>query len=92
MYRHAQCGEISDRSLTRGFRPVPQFSSLADVEAALGAGRLTRDYQLLLSEKMARDENADRVLSLLEKHGVAFTVSPHHHGDAVASRAERRPA
>jgi hypothetical protein len=34
--------------------PMPQFSALADVEAALADGRLTRDYQLLVSEKMAR--------------------------------------
>ena len=71
---------------------MPQFSALADVEAALADGRLTRDYQLLLSETMARGENASRVLALLEKHGVAVIVSPHHYGDAVASRAERRPA
>jgi hypothetical protein len=71
---------------------MPQFSSLADIEAALGDGRLTRAWELLLSEKMARDKDATRVLSLLEKQGVAFTVSAHHHGDAIASRAERRSA
>ena len=72
--------------------PMPQFATLAAVEAALADGRLTRHYELLLSEKMARAENASHVLALLEKHGVAVTVSPHHYGDAVASRAERRSA
>ena len=69
---------------------MPQYSSLADIEAALSQGRLTRAWELLLPEKMARDQDATRVLALLEKQGVAFTVSPHHHGDAIASRAERR--
>jgi hypothetical protein len=69
---------------------VPQYSSLADIEAALRDGRLTHSWELLLSEKMARGEGAQRVLGLLEQQGVAFTVSPHHYGDAVASRAERR--
>ena len=72
--------------------PMPQFSSLSAVEAALSDGRLTRDYQVLLSERMVREENADRVLALLQQHGVAFTVSAYHYGDAIASRAERRPA
>ena len=69
---------------------MPQYSSLADIEAALRDGRLTRSWELILSEKMVRDQDATRVLSLLEQQGVAFTVSPHHHGDAIASRAERR--
>ena len=71
---------------------MPQFSSLADIEAALSDGRLTRAWELLLPEKMARDDGATRVLSMLEKQGVAVTVSPYHQGDAIASRAERRPA
>jgi hypothetical protein len=70
---------------------MPQFSSLSDIEAALRSGGLTGDYELLLSEKMVRDKNAEHVLSLLRQRGVAFTVSPHHYGDAIASRAERRP-
>lgn len=69
---------------------MPQYSSLAAIEAALSDGRLTRSWELLLSEKMVRDQDAKRVLSLLEQQGVAFTVSPQHHGDAIASRAERR--
>jgi hypothetical protein len=69
---------------------VPQYSSLADIEAALSDGRLTRSWELLLPEKMVRGDDANRVLDLLAKQGVAFTVSPHHHGDAIASRAERR--
>jgi hypothetical protein len=82
-----------------GFRPflqgpdsVPQYASLAEVEAALLGGRLTRGYELLLSEKMARGEGGDRVLALLDAHGIAFTVSAGHWGDAIASRAERRPS
>ena len=71
---------------------MPQFPSLSAVEAALRDGALTRDYELLLPEKMAREANADRVLSLLKERGVQFTVSTHHYGDAIASRAERRPA
>lgn len=69
---------------------MPQFSSLSQVEAALRDGGLTREYQLLFSEKMVREENAERVLSLLQEHGVSFTVSTYHYGDAIASRAERR--
>lgn len=69
---------------------MPQYASLADIEAAVTDGRLTRAWELLLPEKMVRDLDAGRVLSLLEQKGVAFTVSPHHHGDAIASRAERR--
>jgi hypothetical protein len=71
---------------------MPQFSSLSAVEAALRDGGLTADYQLLLSEKMVREQDADRVLSLLKERGVQFTVSTFHYGDAIASRAERRPA
>jgi hypothetical protein len=70
---------------------MPQFSSLSDIEAALREGALTRDYELLLSEKMVRDEKAEQVLTLLRQRGVAFTVSAHHVGAAIASRAERRP-
>jgi hypothetical protein len=70
---------------------MPQFSSLSEIETALRDGGLTREYQLLLPEKMVREENADRVLRLLDQHGVSFTVSPHHFGGAIASRAERRP-
>jgi hypothetical protein len=70
---------------------MPQFSSLSDIEAALQNGGLTGDYELLLSEKMVRDQNAEHVLALLRQRGVSFTVSPHHYGDAIASRAERRP-
>ena len=70
---------------------MPQFSSLSDIEAALKSGGLTRDYELLLSEKMVRENNAEHVLSLLRQRGVSFTVSPSHFGAAVASRAERRP-
>lgn len=70
---------------------MPQFSSLAEVEAALRDGRLTGAWELLLSEKMARSAGADRVLPLLDEHGIAYTVSPGHWGDAIASRAERRP-
>jgi hypothetical protein len=40
---------------------------------------------------MVHEKNAEHVLSLLRQRGVSFTVSPHHYGDAVASRAERRP-
>lgn len=69
---------------------MPQYSSLADIEAALSDGRLTPAWELLLPEKMARDEDATRILSMLEQQGVAFTVSPQHYGDAIASRAERR--
>jgi hypothetical protein len=68
---------------------MPQFSSLSQIEAALRDGGLTPEYQLLFSEKMVREENAERVLSLLQEHGVAFTVSAYHYGDAIASRAER---
>ena len=71
---------------------MPQFPSLSAVEAALREGALTPEYQLLLSEKMVREENADRVLSLLKERGVQVTVSTYHYGDAIASRAERRPA
>ena len=71
---------------------MPQFSSLADIEAALSDGRLSRAWELLVPEKMARDKEAPRVLSMLEQRGIAVTVSPHHYGDAIASRAERRPA
>jgi len=70
---------------------MPQFSSLSDIEAAINSGGLTRDYELLLSEKMVRESNAEHVLSLLRQRGVSFTVSPNHFGAAVASRAERRP-
>jgi hypothetical protein len=69
---------------------MPQFSSLSDIEAALRDGALTRDYELLLSEKMVRDEKAEHVLALLRQRGVSFTVSPQHVGAAIASRAERR--
>lgn len=71
---------------------MPQFSSLADVEAALGDGRLTSAYEVLISAKMASGGEAARVLALLEGRGIAVTVSPGHCGDAIASRAERRPA
>ncbi len=71
---------------------MPQFSSLAEVEAALGDGRLTPAYEVLISAKMASGEDAARILSLLDKRGVAVTVSAGHCGDAIASRAERRPA
>ena len=71
---------------------MPQFSSLADIEAALSDGRLTRAWELLVPEKMMRDKDATRVLSMLEQQGVAVTVSPQHYGDAIASRAERRQA
>jgi hypothetical protein len=71
---------------------MPQYSSLAAIEAAVGDGRLTSAYELLLSATMAIGDDAARVLSLLEKHGIAYTVSPGHWGDAIASRAERRPA
>lgn len=71
---------------------MPQFSSLADIEAALSDGRLTPAWELLLPEKMTRDKDATRILAMLAQRGVAVTVSPHHYGDAIASRAERRPA
>ena len=71
---------------------MPQFPSLSAVETAVQSGALKPDYELLLSEKMAREENADRVLSLLKERGFHFTVSAHHYGDAIASRAERRSA
>ena len=69
---------------------VPQFASLSAVEAALRDGALTPDYELLLSEKMVRDQDAERVLALLRERGVQVTVSNAHYGDAIASRAERR--
>ena len=71
---------------------MPQFPSLSAVEAALREGALTPEYQLLVSEKMVREQDADRVLSLLKERGVQVSVSPYHYGDAIASRAERRPA
>lgn len=71
---------------------MPQFPSLSAVETALREGALGPDYQLLLSEKMVREKDADRVLSLLKERGIQFTVSTDHYGDAIASRAERRPA
>ena len=71
---------------------MPQFSSLAEVEAVLGDGRLTSSYEVLISSKMASDEDAARILSLLRQRGVAVTVSAGHYGDAIASRAERRHA
>ncbi|MGQ0713118.1 MAG: hypothetical protein ACT4PJ_05230 [Gemmatimonadaceae bacterium] len=71
---------------------MPQFSSLSAIETALQSGGLSRDYELLISEKMAREDNADRVLALLQERGIAYTVSAHHYGEAIASRAERRPA
>ncbi len=71
---------------------MPQYSSLAALEAALGDGRLTSAYEVLLSAKMASGEDAARVLSLLERQGIAVTVSAGHCGDAIASRAERRSA
>ena len=71
---------------------MPQFSSLAELEAALADGRLTPAYEVLLSSTMASGPDAMRILALLEQRGIAVTVSPGHFGDAVASRAERRPA
>lgn len=71
---------------------MPQFSTLTELEAALGDGRLTPAYEVLMSAKMASGADAVRILSLLEKQGIAVTVSPGHCGDAIASRAERRPA
>lgn len=71
---------------------MPQFPSLSAVETALREGSLGPDYQLLLSEKMVREAGAERVLSLLKERGIQFTVSTYHYGDAIASRAERRPA
>lgn len=70
---------------------MPQFASLSDIEAALRDGGLTPEYELLVSEKMVRDEKAERVLALLRQRGVSVTVSAHHFGAAIASRAERRP-
>ena len=84
-------------TLSRGFRAAKErltgVAELNDdnIEAALRDGGLTPDYELLLSEKMARDENAAGVLALLRQRGVSVTVSPHHFGAAIASRAERRP-
>lgn len=80
------------RALSQQGAHMPQFASLADIEAALSDGRLSHAWELLVPEKMVRDKEAPRVLSMLEQRGVAVTVSPHHYGDAIASRAERRPA
>ena len=82
----------SARSPRRKVLPVPQFSTLAEVEAALRDGRLTPAYEVLMSAKMASGDDADRVLTLLEQRGIAVTVSAGHCGDAIASRAERRPS
>jgi hypothetical protein len=71
---------------------MPQYASLGELEAALRDGRLTSAYEVLISARMASGDDAARVLSLLEKQGVAVTVSAGHCGDAIASRAERRPA
>lgn len=71
---------------------MPQFSTLTELEAALGDGRLTPAYEVLMSAKMASGADAVRILSLLENRGIAVTVSAGHCGDAIASRAERRPA
>lgn len=71
---------------------MPQFSTLTELEAALGDGRLTPAYEVLMSAKMASGPDAARILALLEARGIAVTVSPGHGGDAIASRAERRPA
>ena len=87
---HERCSGLS--SPRRKALPMPQFSTLAEVEAALGDGRLTPAYEVLMSAKMASGDDADRVLSLLEKRGIAVRVSAGHCGDAIASRAERRPS
>jgi hypothetical protein len=71
---------------------MPQYSTIAEVEAALRDGRLTPAWEVLMSAKMASGDDAARVLSILEERGIAVTVSGGHCGDAIATRAERRPA
>ena len=70
---------------------MPQYSTLSEVEAALRDGRLTPAWEVLVSAKMASGDDAARILSILEQRGIAVTVSPSHCGDAIATRAERRP-
>ena len=70
---------------------MPQYSTLGEVEAALNDGRLTPAWEVLMSAKMASGDEAARVLSILEQRGIAVTVSAGHCGDAIATRAERRP-
>lgn len=71
---------------------VPQYSSLSDIEAAVRDGRLSSAWELLLPERMTRDGEAARVLAMLAEKGVMVHVSASHHGEAIASRAERRSA
>lgn len=70
---------------------MPQYSTLAEIEAALRDGRLTPAWEVLMSAKMASGNDGAPVLSILEGRGIALTVSAAHCGDAIATRAERRP-